>query len=411
MTMQPTANNAHSLLGALPKGPVLGWSSFRRVDAPGIPSIEDLPYTAFTTSGRSAIYQALLQMQLPAGSLVLVPSYHCPTMVAPVLLAGHRPAYFAIRPDGLPHLEGIPESLAGTARAMLVSHYFGIAQSLQGVRAWCDARGIALVEDCAHCYFGQAGDRPIGAWGDYSTASLSKFFPVPECGVLASASHPIQRLQLTAQSIKAEVKGCIDVLEVAARHRRLPGLNGLLRFGFSLKQRLARPAPASAGPAPAPADAMMAISDMGRIARRPLGASLAIRRILPRGRVIARRQRNFAIYLELFAGLPGTRPIVMAPVEPVAPYVFPLWVDNADVIYHAMRLEGLPVFRWDRLWPGVPVLPDDTGPLWSRHLIQFLCHQDLSEDDIRRTAGRLIEMLQPGFAHPPAPPSDQGHPP
>ena len=66
-------------------------------DAPGIPSVEDLPHIAFTTSGRSAIYQTLLQLQLPPNSAVLVPTYHCPTMVAPVLLADLQPIYFGVR--------------------------------------------------------------------------------------------------------------------------------------------------------------------------------------------------------------------------------------------------------------------------------------------------------------------------
>lgn len=377
-----------------------------RVNAPGIPCVEDLPNTAFTTSGRAAIFQALQQLALPADSTVLVPTYHCPTMVAPVLLAGHRPVYFAIRADGLPQLDSIAETTAGKAKAMLVSHYFGLAQSLQEVRAWCDAKGIALIEDCAHTYFGQAGERPIGAWGDYCTASLSKFFPVPECGLLGSARHPIRPLQLEPQSLKAEVKGCIDVLEISARFQRLPGLNRLLSLAFSLKKGLAK-AHATTTPLPAATQSMMAESDMQRIRRRPLWASLLLRRVLPRGWVIAHRQRNFRIYQERFAGLQGARSIAMAPASPVAPYVFPLWVDNAEIIYHTLRLEGMPVFRWDRLWPDMSPIAEDTGSLWSQHLIQFLCHQDLSEKDVHRVANRLIDLLQSAPRDPSATTTEQ----
>ena len=84
-------------------------------------------------------------------------------MVAPILLAQHRPAYFGIREDGLPDVQRIDPELAATARAMVVTHYFGLAQSLHEVREWCDQRGIVLIEDCAHCYFGEAGERPIGS--------------------------------------------------------------------------------------------------------------------------------------------------------------------------------------------------------------------------------------------------------
>ena len=197
---------AHKVVQALPKGPLLDWSSFQLTDAPGIPSVEDLPHIAFTTSGRSAIYQTLLQLQLPPNSTVLVPTYHCPTMVAPVLLADLQPIYFGVRTDGLPNLHSIDPAVALHARAMIVSHYFGLAQSLHEVRDWCDSHGIVLIEDCAHCYFGQAGERPIGAWGDYCTASLSKFFPVPEAGLLGSAHHTVRSLQLARQGLKAQIK-------------------------------------------------------------------------------------------------------------------------------------------------------------------------------------------------------------
>ena len=134
-----------------PRGPTLDWSSFRIVDAPGLSSIEDLAHTTFTTSGRAAIYHAVLQLQLLPGSTVLVPSYHCPTMVAPVILANLNVAYFGVRADGLPNLDTIDAATATKSKAMLVSHYFGLAHSLSEVRQWCDDRGIALIEDCAHC--------------------------------------------------------------------------------------------------------------------------------------------------------------------------------------------------------------------------------------------------------------------
>lgn len=385
---------------ALPRGPILGWSSFNVVDAPGIASVENLAYSAFTTSGRAAIYQALLQLQLPPGSTVLVPTYHCPTMVAPVLLAGLKVAYFGLQADGLPKLATIDAVTAGKTKALLVSHYFGLARSLAEVRRWCDERGIALIEDCAHCYFGNAGERPVGGWGDFSTASLSKFLPVPECGLLASAHRPIANLRLAAPSLKAQLKGWVDVLELATKYKRFKGMNCALTFLFRLKNSGLHPeAEAEVTPAVAAdgtAMAMMRGCDMARIAQAPLQASMTLKSVLPRGRIIIRRQQNFACYARYFDSVQGARPlfpVTSASTSEIAPYVFPLWVDNADPVYHALRAQALPVFRWDRIWPGTPMLDSDVGPLWSRHVLQLLCHQDLSEADIGRTAQTLLHLL------------------
>jgi len=380
-------------LQALPKGPVLGWSSFLHESTPGIPSVENLRHIVFTTSGRSAIYQALLQLRLPPGSFVMVPTYHCPTMVAPILLAGHRPAYFGIQANGLPDVQRIALDLAADARAMIVSHYFGLAQSLHEVRQWCDRHDVALIEDCAHCYFGEAGERPIGSWGDFCTASLSKFFPVPEAGLLGSATRAISQLPLQRQGLKAQVKGWVDVLETAAKYRRLRGLNRIFGTIFSLKRKVRETDVAREKGIPNPAREMLESCDMARISRRPLAASMMLRNLLPRGRIIAQRQRNFGIFAQLLVDLQGARALVSLPSKPVAPYVFPLWVDDADRVYHALRDEGLPVFRWDQIWPGTPLLAHDVGADWSRHVLQLLCHQDLDESDIRRSAACLIALL------------------
>lgn len=380
----------------LPRSPVLDWSSFRFVDAPGISSIEKLAYTAFTTSGRAAIYQALLQLQLPPASTVLVPTYHCPTMVAPIPLANLVPAYFGLRADGLPNLDTIDAATASTSKAMIVSHYFGVGLSLAEVRQWCDQRGIALIEDCAHCFFGEAGARPVGAWGDFSTASISKFFPVSEGGLLASAQRPIPNLSLTRPGLKAQLKGWVDVLDLATRYQRFSGINNALALMLKLKNSYQRP-DANAGNTIEPLTPnMMQDCDMARIAQAPLWASMILKAVLPRGRIIARRQRNFACYAAHFDGVLGAKPLFVlnsAQTARIAPYVFPLWVDEPDRVYQALRDQELPVFRWDRIWPGTPRLDGDFGPLWSHHVLQLLCHQDLSQADVTRTSRAVLGLL------------------
>jgi perosamine synthetase len=381
---------------SLPRTPLLDWSSFRLVDAPGISSLEDLTYVTRTTSGRAAIFQALLQLKLSPPSTVLVPTYHCPTMVAPVILAGLTPAFFGLLNDGRPNLASISDETASKAKAMLVSHYFGYTRSLAEVRRWCDHHGIALIEDCAHCLFGQAGDRQVGAWGDFSTASLSKFLPVPEGGLLASATRPIQELRLKSPTIKAQIKGCVDILELSTRHERLAGLHGALKCLFKIKNtRIGKAVVTQACAAPEDVT-MMRECDMGRIALAPLWVTRLLSALLPRGRNIRRRQENFSCYSACFENLRGAKalfPIDAEQSSRIAPYVFPLWVDDAERVYGAMRALELPVFRWDRIWPGTPVIAGDIAPLWRKHVLQLLCHQDLNGSDIERICRAVLRLL------------------
>ena len=383
----------------LPRGPTLGWSSFQRSQSDALPCIEDLPHRAFTTSGRAAIYQALLQLQLPPGSTVLVPSYHCPSMVAPVVLAQLKVAYFGLQANGLPQLDAISPHTARLAQAMLVSHYFGLPQSLAAVRQWCDLHHIRLIEDCAHSYFGQAGDRPVGAWGDFSTASLSKFFPVSEGGLLASNTHAIAPLHLRPPTLTDQLKGWVDVLEASAQYQQLPGINTALRWVFTLKKGLSPARAAHTSQAPSAEQRMMNDCDMGRIRQAPGWSSMALKQVLPRPRIIRNRQINYLAYAHHLADLAGSRPLfALQPlaVAQCAPYVFPLWVDDAERVYQSLRQLQLPVFRWDRVWPDMPTLERDVSPGWRQHVLQLLCHQDLSEADIAHTCQTLKQLLGQG---------------
>jgi len=71
--------------------------------------------------------------------------------------------------------------------------------------------------------------------------------------------------------------------------------------------------------------------------------------------------------------------------------VMPLLVEPEAVeeIYFRLRQAGCAVFRWDRVWPGVPAFEADHGARWQRGLLHLLTHQDLDEAALQRTAGLL----------------------
>ena len=387
--MAPTAGRPF----AQPKSPVFGWASLRGMATPEAPGIQQLPHQQLTTSGRAAILLALRQMDLPADSAVLLPSYHCPTMVAPVLAAGLQPRYYGLDEQGLPILAAVPTR---EVRAILVPQLFGIARSLAAVRAWCDRHGVALIEDCAHCLFGQAGDRPVGAWGDWATASLTKFLPVPEAGLMASAKQAPRPWQPQQRRWIEEVKAAVDTLELATRYRRLRGFNTLLGGLFALKNWRHGTASARTMTAPsAPSAASLMIGcDMARVHLAPLRTAAALA-ALPQGRLLQRRQAIHRRYAEGLRGLAGARPLFADMGTPLAPYVFPLWVDKPESVYRQLHALNAPVFRWDQIWPGTPVdLPGDNGPLWSRHVLQLLCHQDLDDAEVDRMIDVVRQLIQ-----------------
>ncbi len=340
-----------------------------------------MPHLLLTTSGRAALRLALAELGIGPGDRVLVPTYHCPTMVSPVFAAGAEPVFFPISDDGLPLLDGLGEHELAGVRALFAVHYFGIVRPLAGVRAFCDQHGIALVEDCAHAFFGSSEGHQVGTWGDFAIASLTKFFPVPEGGCLASRMRPLTT-QLAPSPLARGMRHAAEAVEISARFGGLQPLGIGLRAGLRLRDRLRGRRDPFAPAVETAADVRMPVFDEAAARCAPSTTVRAIVARADRAGLIERRQRNYQRLAVRLGGIAGLR--VMAPTleGDAVPYVFPLWVDEPERCYHPLRLAGVPIFRWDVLWPDVPSLQGDAGLAWSTHVFQLGCHQDLGDAQI-----------------------------
>jgi perosamine synthetase len=155
----------------VPLAPVLSLAAFTgRGDAP-VPSILDAGAALLVTSGRIAIGLALRAMGVGQGDVVLMPAYHSLSMIPPVLWRGAEARFYRVTPDAQVDLADVAAKLDRRVKAIVVTHYFGFPQQMAPIRAWCDQHRVALLEDCAHSFFGEHAGRPIGSSGDYAIAS------------------------------------------------------------------------------------------------------------------------------------------------------------------------------------------------------------------------------------------------
>lgn len=384
-TMPLTAQQA-KIPAPIPRLPVLGWSTLRGRRRSPMPCLLEHPGVQFTTSGRASILLALEMLDIRAGDRVLVPTYHCPTMVAPVVALGAQPLFYPISASGAPALDWIAAQDLRGVRALLAAHFFGLPQPMQRLRAWCDQHGIALIEDCAHALFGSSEGRPIGSWGDLAIASLTKFLPVPEGGCLTVNGRTLALPQQSAAGAVSQIKAAVDMVQVGTMFRRFRGLNTALGGLFTLlnapRKTLRRSRQSEAEPASG-SDSLEGFSiDMALSHRALTSAATWVARQSPRERIVEGRRDNFRRLLAAFAEHPHLRPLFRSLPDDCAPYVFPLWVDQPDPGYQALREAGVPLSRWDRPWHDVPSLAGDQGLAWSHHVLQLPCHQDLQAEEI-----------------------------
>ncbi len=353
------------------------------------------------SSGRAAIVHALRLLDIGGGDSVLVPTYHCPTLVAPVLLLGAKPVFYPLVAPGVPDLSWLERNGIGRARAMIVPQLFGLPRDLSDVRRWCDCNTIWMVEDCAHSLFGTAGELLSGQWGDFATASLTKFLPVSELGWVYSSRRRMPPLALRRGSLRSEVKGLLDPIQIAAEHGRL-GIIGVgsraLRHWRQRSHRSDSEFSATRETDTMSVEQYMRSSDLGRIEQAPSFFSRTIARLSDFTGIAEQRRRNYRRMVDLFRDTGFGSPLQSTIPDSSGPYAFPLLVDEPERIYPAMRRYQFPVYRWDRLWPGTPSIPGDLGAVWRYRLLQIPVHQSYVDEDFAWMASVFRHLRTTGIS-------------
>ncbi|MEX5745709.1 DegT/DnrJ/EryC1/StrS family aminotransferase [Massilia sp. X63] len=374
-------------------------------------SVLDAGQVRKVTSGRVAIALALREMGARAGDEVLVPAYHSPSMVPPVLWCGAEPVFYRIAADASVDLADVAARIGPATRAIMVTHYFGFPQDMAAIRALCDAHGLQLLEDCAHAFFGEHGGRPLGSWGDYAIASSMKFFPTYEGGCLVSSRCRLDGVVLHSAGPGFEAKAALAALENSFAYGRLPLLRAALGPLLRLKdlawralksRRTTATSGAAAAPAPDASALAPASSDSGFdfeprwVDKRSSWFSRAVMRLASTRRIAGLRRRHYLALEQAARALPGCRPLFASLPEGVVPWQCPLVFDDPETVFERLHAAGVPLVRFAQLrWPGVDATTCANSAMLARRVLALPCHQALREDELAWMAAQLRAALQP----------------
>lgn len=382
---------------AMPGRPVLGRGSLHRSSG-RVTSVFDAGQFVLTRSGRSALVLALQSLGVGAGCSVLVPNYYCATMPGAVEYAGAAPVFYPIDERGLPNLDWI-RVRGAKCRAILATHFFGLPLDLSDVRRFCDDSGLFLIEDCAHAFFGGIGVHSVGSFGHCAIASLPKFFPVIEGGLLVGSEAQLAKCShLTRPGMLAELKGIWNMLEVAAEASDVVPFRAAIGFASavltSVRGRSCAETSVIGGYTAPEVVRAATLAD-------PLLVPMRLRRVeqwlidlVAPDRIVTQRRKNYLHLAQAIEQRPGVRPVLADVAVAAVPYAFPLWVERADAVYAELRAQLLPVLRWDTYWPGAIDAPDDVGRQWADHVLQILCHQDLTLSDMEVIARAVSDSAR-----------------
>lgn len=382
----------------IPPTTILDSLTWQPGDSVEIPSVLELKNVSFTTSGRASIALALEHANINAEDEVLIPSYHCEAMIAPVRWRKANAVFYRIDSNCQAQLTDITAKLTKRTRALIVTHYFGFLQPLEAIRALCNEHSIMLIEDCAHALFGGTTDQPVGSIGDYAIASCMKFLPIYEGGLIASNNHDLTSIVLTAPSLTFQLKSMINCVEIAVFYKRLGIAGQAIANLFKIKdalwsiiKKLQQTQPHSLGPTSSEGSYGL---DEAWIDKSMSFFSRWITQHAPVNQIAEQRRQNYQRMQAAFSNLPGCRPLFSKLPEQTVPWVYPLYVEAAEKYFPLLKNQGVPIIRFGEYLDSAiseavcPVSVD-----YSRHVFQFPCHQSLTDQEINWLITTITETL------------------
>ncbi|TDD89508.1 aminotransferase class V-fold PLP-dependent enzyme [Actinomadura darangshiensis] len=145
-------------------------------------------YALLTSSGTAALHSAYYALGLGPGDEVIVQDYTFFATATPLLQLGTVPVLADIDIHGELDLERADELLTDRTKAVAITHMWGAPQNTRRLRAWCDARGLALVEDCSHAHGATRDGVSVGELADAACWSLQghKTITAGEGGILTT---------------------------------------------------------------------------------------------------------------------------------------------------------------------------------------------------------------------------------
>jgi dTDP-4-amino-4,6-dideoxygalactose transaminase len=316
----------------------------------------------FFETGRAALLAGLRSLGIGPGDEVLLPAYLCESVVTPVESVGAEARFYAVSRGLAVDPAAIDVLIGPKTRAVILIHYFGFAGPVQAVRALCDRRGIALIEDCAHALYSKLGEQPLGTVGDLAFFSPWKSLPMPDGGVLVLNRPDLMAAAPTDRPTARQTLARLAYRAVGTVEQAI-GWSPRLRLLQRGSLRRAMHTRVSAGP-------VKLVGGSGIGWRLLRGARPAF--------VVGRRRRHYAQLLDACQSLRWARPLFETLPDGVCPLGLPLVAEDRDRWRDRLLAQGVNVRTyWEQLPSGVDLARFPNAAWLSDRILVLPVHQGL----------------------------------
>ena len=324
------------------------------------------------SSCTAALHLAYLAAGVGPGDEVIVPSFTFTATAAAALYCGATPVFAEIvsRKDPSLDPQDVQRRLTSKTRAVCAVHYAGYPAAADRLKAICDERSIALIEDVAHAPSATLAGRKLGTWGLAGAFSFfsNKVLSVGEGGLVCTDDDDVAAFVRSRRS-HAMTSGTWD------RHRGRTDTYDVTGLGFNY--RLDEPRSA------------LLLSRLGRLEQE-----------------ISRRRELTLRYRSLLSQVEGiVVPFEDADVPGSSCYVIPIMIERDGQqaqVSASMRERGIQtsifypsIHRFSAYRKRFPDVSLPITELASRTELTLPFYPHMSNDDQDRVVTALAEAIEP----------------
>ena len=325
-------------------------------------------------SGRQALFSLLSSIphERTGDASVLLPDYHCESIVDACEKAGLTPVYYQVLENLQADMDSVTEVMSSNCIALIAVHYFGFRSALNELSKVCRELEVVLIEDAAHMDLLSGFDlAESGVSSHYVVSCPRKFYPVYD-GALLHDPGDVQSPSYARRPITDELRSLAHL--------------GNTFFSRPRTILTRRPEEFETG-----ASFTEPRFDISRPCRATTVSRIACG-FFDHVRAAEARRRNYRHIAHALENCGRSKVLFPELADDVVPYAFPLVLRFPEEDHYRIRRAGVDIMRWEGQRAGTR--KGRWSALYEHALIQIPCHQGLAIGDVTAMCRLLVNILR-----------------